>query len=240
MQPNSNLNGGTSLAGVITVDSGIPGVSLLACDSAQQGLAQVTDSLVTSAPEAERAARLRDPAARQRLLVSFANARTMLGGALGIPVREVDLMRTVEGVPYLASRPGRAVSISRSEGWTAVALGDARAIGVDIEQVRPIDWQPMLSMICSDTERDQMLALEGASPERALAVFFALWTVKEAVLKASGKGLRGGAKSVPVAVASLGQPVPTLQDVSAVGARYAVWTEQVEDVFVSVAVGDTR
>ncbi|WP_340691910.1 4'-phosphopantetheinyl transferase superfamily protein [Hyphomonas sp.] len=240
MHPNATLNGGTSLAGVITVESGIPGVSVLVCDSAKQARGQVTDSLVTSAPEAERAARLHDPAARQRLLVSLASARAMLGLALDIPAREVDLARTEDGVPYLASRPDRAVSISRSEGWTAVALADARAIGLDIEQVRPIDWQPMLSMICSDTERDQMLALADAPPERALAVFFALWTVKEAVLKASGKGLRGGAKTVPVPVASLGQPAPTRQDVSVGGARYAVWTEQIEDVFLSVAVGDAR
>ncbi|MFT5931883.1 MAG: 4'-phosphopantetheinyl transferase [Hyphomonas sp.] len=240
MQPNSNLNGGTSLAGVVTVESGIPGVSVLVCDSAKHGRAQVTDSLVTSAPEGERAARLRDPVARHRLLVSLASARAMLGLALGIPAREVDLARTEEGVPYLASRHDRAISISRSQGWTAVALADARAIGLDIEQVRPIDWQPMLSMICSDTERDQVLALANASPDCALAVFFELWTVKEAVLKASGKGLGGGAKTVPVPVASLGQPLPTLRDVSAGGARYAVWTEQIEDVFVSVAVGDTR
>ena len=240
MQPNSNLNGGTSLAGVVAVESGIPGVSVLVCDSARHGLAQVTDSLLTSAAEAERAARLRDPAARQRLLVSLASARAMLGLALGIPAREVELARTEEGVPFLASRPDRAISISRSEGWTAVAMGNAQAIGVDIEQVRPIEWQPMLSMICSDTERDQMLTLADASPERALAVFFALWTVKEAVLKASGKGLGGGAKTVPVLVASVGQTVPTLRPVSVGGARYAVWTEQVEDVFVSVAVGDAR
>jgi 4'-phosphopantetheinyl transferase len=240
MQPNANLNGGSSLPGVVTVESSIPGVSVLMCDSAKHGLAQVTDCLATSAQEAERAARLRDPAARQRLLVSLASARAMLGAALGIPAREVDLARTEDGVPFLASRPDRAISISRSEGWTAVALGDARAIGLDIEQVRPIDWQPMLSMICSDTEREQMMALADASSERALAVFFALWTVKEAVLKASGEGLRGGAKTVPVPVASLVQPVPTLREVSVGGARYAVWTEQIEDVFLSVAVGGAR
>ena len=118
-----------------------------------------------------------------------------------------------------------------------MALGNARAIGLDIEQVRPIDWQPMLSMICSDAERDQMLALTDASPDRALSVFFELWTVKEAILKASGKGLGGGAKTVPVPVASLGQTAPTLREVSAGGARYAVWSDRIEDVFLSVAVG---
>lgn len=237
MQPNANLNGGSSLPGVVTVESGIPGVSVLMSGGAKHGLAQVTDSLATSTAEAERAARLRDPAARQRLLASLASARAMLGAALGIPPREVSLARTEDGVPFLAGRPDRAISISRSEGWTAVALGNARAIGLDIEQVRPIDWQPMLSMICSDAERDQMLALADASPDRALSVFFELWTVKEAILKASGKGLGGGAKTVPVPVASLGQTAPTLREVSAGGARYAVWSERIEDVFLSVAVG---
>jgi 4'-phosphopantetheinyl transferase len=240
MQPNGNLNGASALPGVTTVVSGIPGVSVLVRNRANQALAQATDSLVTSKEEVERAARLRDPGARTKLLASLASARTMLGLALGIPAHEVDLARTEEGVPFLASRPDRAVSISRSEGWTAVALGDARAIGVDVERLRPIAWQPMLSMICSDTERDQMLALADASPERALAVFFALWTVKEAVLKASGKGLGGGAKTVPVPVASLVPPARALRDVSAGGARYAVWSERIEDVFVSVAVADAR
>lgn len=240
MQPNGNLNCARTLPGVIKVMSDIPGVSVLVCTGANQALVQATDSLVTSKEEAERAARLRDRQARTKLLASLASARAMLGFALGIPARTVDLARTKEGAPFLASRPDRAISISRSQGWTAVALCDTRAIGLDIEQVRPIDWQPMLAMICSDTERDQMLALAAASPERALVAFFALWTVKEAVLKASGKGLGGGAKTVPVPVTSLGLPVAVQREVIAGGARYDVWSQRIEDILISVAVGDAR
>jgi 4'-phosphopantetheinyl transferase len=95
-------------------------------------------------------------------------------------------------------------------------------------------------MTCSDAERDQMLALADEAPARADSAFLELWTVKEAVLKASGKGLGGGAKTVPVPVASLGQPVPALQEMTAGGARYTVWSERIEDVFLSVAVREAR
>lgn len=240
MQPSGNLNRARTLPGVIKVMSQIPGVSVLVHTGANQALAQTTDGLVTSKEEADRAARLRDMRARTKLLASLASARAMLGVSLGIPAHRVDLARTREGAPFLASRPDRSISISRSQGWTAVALGDTRAIGLDIEQVRPIDWQPMLSMICSDKERDQMLALATASPEHALVAFFALWTVKEAVLKASGKGLGGGAKTVPVPVRSLGLPVAVQREVITGGARYDVWSQRIEDILVSVAVGDAR
>ncbi len=203
-------------------------------------MAQDPGRLVVSEEERARGARLRDPAARRMLLVSLANARAMLGLVLGIPAREVHLARTDEGAPFLASDPACAISISRSHGWTAVAVGGTRAIGVDVERLRPIAWQPMLSMTCSDAERDQMLALADEAPARADSAFLELWTVKEAVLKASGKGLGGGAKTVPVPVASLGLAVPALQEMTAGGARYTVWSERVEDVLLSVAVGEAR
>jgi len=237
MHPNENVNAANAPSGVVTMESKVSGVAVLVCGSGNLGQVQAADRLVVSEMEAERAARLRDPAARQMLLASLASARAMLGRVLEIPPGEVDLARTANGAPFLASCPDRAISISRSQRWTAVALADSGPIGVDIEQVRPIDWQPMLAMICSDEEQAAMRGLAASVPDRAPALFFELWTVKEAVLKASGRGLRAGAKNVPVPVSRLGQGVPAPRDLRLDGAHYTVWSEWLGDAVLSVATG---
>lgn len=58
----------------------------------------------------------------------------------------------------------------------------------------------MLAMVATPGEA---AALAGLPEADASAAFFRLWTVKEAVLKAAGSGLAGGAKRVTVPAALL-------------------------------------
>jgi 4'-phosphopantetheinyl transferase len=222
---------------VLEIARGVPGVTALACNSLDWARAEKAALRALSEPEAERVARMKNPEARERLLASLAGTRRMLGQVLDMPASDVDLQRDADGAPFLADQTDRRLSISRSEGWTAVALGDARSLGLDIERMRSIDWRPMLAMVCRSAERDAMLALEDGAPDRALSAFFELWTIKEAVLKAVGKGLRGGAKGVPVQVATLGRPDGALRRISFGQAGFAVCTEWHDGLVVSVAVG---
>jgi 4'-phosphopantetheinyl transferase len=219
--------------------SRVPGVTVLACQSDEWAGAQAPEILVLSELDTLRAQRLREPDAQRRLLASLACARMMAGVALGIPAQAVDLDRTAEGVPFLGNDRARGISVSRSEGWTAVALGDARPLGVDVEQMRDVDWRAMLAMICSDAEKTALLARAEAMPAQALRLFFEMWTVKEAVLKAMGKGLRGGAKRVVVPVAALGADALTAHTLVVGDASYTVWSQWIGDVVVTVAVGAT-
>ncbi|MEJ7833843.1 MAG: 4'-phosphopantetheinyl transferase superfamily protein [Nocardioides sp.] len=76
---------------------------------------------------------------------------------------------------------GLTASISHSGDLVAVAVTDAGWVGVDVEVVREVP-PSLLSRVLSAHERG--LATDAAS-------FFAIWTIKEALLKASGQGVGG-------------------------------------------------
>lgn len=89
---------------------------------------------------------------------------------------------------------GLSVSVAHSRGWVACAVGAGGPVGVDVEcQDRSIDLELMLPAVCDDDEHRWVQQVESAADRRGR--FTALWTMKEASLKASGLGLSGGLKS---------------------------------------------
>lgn len=226
------MNDAFQQAPVLRLACGLPGVSVQACNSLQWARASQAAYRALSEQETGRVARLKTPQAQETLAASLASARMMLGRSLGVPPSDVDVQRDAQGAPFLAGQLDRHLSISRSEGWTAIALGDGHRVGLDIERSRPIDWRAMLAMVCSDAERGAMLALAA----RAEAAFFELWTIKEAVLKAVGTGLRGGARGVPVEVATLGRPEGADRHIAFGHAVFGVRTQWHDGLVVSLAV----
>ena len=101
--------------------------------------------------------------------------------------------------------------------------------------MRPLDWRAMLGMVCSEPEAAAFTALAENEPEQTLRAFFTLWTIKEAVLKATGRGLRGGAKTVAVPVEGLAGDAQPLREISVSGVTYSVWSGWEGDVALSVA-----
>jgi 4'-phosphopantetheinyl transferase len=82
--------------------------------------------------------------------------------------------------------PGLAVSISHTHHLVVVAAAVAGPVGVDLEEVYPRQVQELA---------DRWFALEElawmSSQPNQLDGFLRLWTAKEAVGKALGRGLRG-------------------------------------------------
>ena len=81
------------------------------------------------------------------------------------------------------------VSISHSGDWVALAVTDGAPVGVDVEEVRAAEVDDLAGICFSPAE----LAVFRRVPEAdRRGAFFTYWARKEAVLKATGKGMSVG------------------------------------------------
>ena len=81
------------------------------------------------------------------------------------------------------------VSVSHGRGEVAVAASTAVAVGVDVEVVRPL---PAAGLARRWLRPDEAEWVGRCAPADRPAAFLWLWTQKEALSKAAGRGLAGG------------------------------------------------
>jgi 4'-phosphopantetheinyl transferase len=95
------------------------------------------------------------------------------------------------GKPVLATplgSPALTFNISHTRGWVTCALARGHEVGVDVEtEGANIDHAGLAERNFSVGERR---ILEGRTAADLVATFFAIWTMKEAVIKATGLGLQ--------------------------------------------------
>jgi 4'-phosphopantetheinyl transferase len=156
------------------------------CDTTEwTSLVESAQGLLSS-EERARAIRLRFDRDRTTYILAHALWRVSLAICLGTDVTGIRLISTVAGQPRL---PGTAfaTSLSHSGCWVAIAICAGETVGVDIERSPPrTALDTLVSTICTPTEIADLAPL--SAPEREVALL-ALWTRKEALLKAFGVGL---------------------------------------------------
>jgi len=91
-------------------------------------------------------------------------------------------------------------NLSHSHSLALYAFSHATAVGVDIERIGPMaDLESIARNFFTPRETAALAALPDAS---RLEAFFNCWTRKEAILKATGQGIREGVDGVEVNVAT--------------------------------------
>jgi len=132
---------------------------------------------------------------RQRFVCGRGIVRHVLSSYAGTPAVELSFHRTKKGKLELPGS-GLAFNVAHSESRLVVAVGKTRALGVDVEWVRPLDEREgVMARFFSSAERDYVSAGHGAESSRR---FFRCWTRKEAVLKAAGCGLIDGLERMDI------------------------------------------
>ncbi|MEK5164475.1 4'-phosphopantetheinyl transferase superfamily protein [Paenibacillus sp. FSL R5-0527] len=125
-----------------------------------------------------------DPVDRQRSLLADLLARHVIADRLNVPIRKVKFQTTKFGKPELMNDSGVFFNITHSGSWIGVAL-DHQSVGIDIEQVLPIDLD-IAERFFSKSEVADLLSM----PQfHQLDYFYQLWTLKESYLKEEGSGL---------------------------------------------------
>ena len=149
----------------------------------------ILSSLLTEA-ERERSERFHFERDRLVYIAAHASCRGLLSYCLG--GAPLDWRFTVEehGKPELVAPeagPRFRVNISHTRGLAAVALTQEHDIGVDVEWLeRTVEAEKLAERMFAEPERRQVA--EASEGER-LDTFLKFWTLKEAYVKAIGKGL---------------------------------------------------
>lgn len=151
----------------------------LACGAVQALLADAPQGWLSASEEARLAA-FTSKKRRDQFLAARWQARWLLAQVLGSDPASWLLDAPSDAPPRVAGRPELFLSISHSGDWTACALANA-PIGLDLEAPQgKRDIAGLIELCCTAKER----ALLAADPQ---ALFYELWTVKEAWLKQRGE-----------------------------------------------------
>jgi 4'-phosphopantetheinyl transferase len=154
--------------------------------------------------EAGRRAAFRTAADQARFTLGVVLTRTVLAALLDVTTEQVKLDRSCpdcgrpHGRPRLVSGVGPAFSVSHSGDLVGVAFATAPAVGLDVEQIAPARAEGLIPAVLSPKER---AGFDRLAPAREASHFFRYWVRKEAVLKATGEGLRVPLRDLTVAAA---------------------------------------
>lgn len=139
-----------------------------------------------SANEQARADRFLLETSRQHFIAAHAQMRAILAGYTKSRPADLRFITGEQGKPALTQGEPR-FSLSHSGDAALLAVSFGWEVGVDIEQQdRRIDYANVARRFFAPAETARLLALP---PEDQPQAFFAIWTRKEAYLKARGLGL---------------------------------------------------
>ncbi len=144
---------------------------------------------VLSSDEQVRVERFRFEADRRRSVISRGCLRLLLGDFLSLPAESLRFEYGEFGKPKLIStqEQGLQFNVSHSGDLVLIAITKGRAVGLDVEKIRPdVDLDGVATRFFSTLECQRLASLAGPAKYEA---FFKCWTRKEAYLKAHGGGL---------------------------------------------------
>lgn len=145
-----------------------------------------------SATEARRYHAYRRSADQRRFLTGRALAKTVLAARLGVSIAEIEFdagcpdCSKQHGPPRLPGS-GLEFSLSHSGERVGLAVTDGAPVGLDVESRTRRADDALLAYALNETE---LAALDGLDDAERAAEFFTYWTRKEAIMKATGRGLR--------------------------------------------------
>ena len=161
---------------------------------------QVRDEFAEDLDDVEQArlaAYLRDDD-KARFLLGCTMVRRLLGTRFSLPPAKVHLDRTCPncGNPHGKVRAeGVELSVTHSGELVGVAIGD-HPVGLDVEKVNPdVDVDGVARLAFAQEEIQGLEQYEGIEKARRFTMY---WTRKEAVVKATGDGLRADLRTVTI------------------------------------------
>ena len=148
-------------------------------------------ALMRALPPDERdRAKTLSPIAGRRFVVARGILRTLLSGFTGLAPDKLRFSYGNSGKPALIDRDDIQFNISHSAELGLFAFAPDRPVGVDVENERPV--RRLLDVAQRFMSEDELRMLADTPPGERDAAFLRSWVVREALLKADGKGVWSG------------------------------------------------
>lgn len=165
-------------------------------------------AMLTLEERAHYHATLRDRRVCALSIRTRAELRRMLGREIGCPPHLVPLRNDLHGKPRCLHPQVQDLdfSVAHSRHCSLIVLGEAVGVGVDVEEVPA--HEPSDELVDVLFDEDEFLAWSNLPKDLRRRAFAEAWTVKEAYLKALGKGLDGSPHEVTVHFDVQGQAWP--------------------------------
>ena len=151
-------------------------------------------SLMTEEKQ-EKVSRYKDLTRRKCSVAGEKLVKEYIGNALNVDPETLVIVTDKNGKPYIENGPIR-FNISHCENVLACAFSE-KEIGIDIEKIKPIPLN-VLKRFFSEKEQEFVLgktqnydfSVDYNTPE-ILERFYKIYTLKEAICKKSGVGIKG-------------------------------------------------
>lgn len=135
-----------------------------------------------SSAERELSRRLQQPRKRDCFIATRSILRSLLSHYSGIPAKRLRIERNPHGKPFV---DGIEFNISHSRAWALMAFSRTNQVGIDVQYMKPaLDFARIAQRRYTESEREQIFAHADVAAQRD--AFFAIWTRKEAYVKAHG------------------------------------------------------
>lgn len=152
-----------------------------------------------SPDEEARASRFINPVHGQQYRCIRGLLRKLLSHYLNTIPEQIQFSYAEHGKPMLINDPTLYFNLSHSRDMAAFAFSQDHEVGVDIEYMRKQkNLDGMIAHVGSTKEQVELKAL---NKTEAYAAFYRLWTRKEAFIKACGRGLGMGLRSIHIGTA---------------------------------------
>jgi 4'-phosphopantetheinyl transferase len=150
---------------------------------------------ILSREERDRASKFLIPEAARRFTVARAVLRTLLGCYLDRDGAELVFHYEANGKPHLNLESGAPeFNLAHSEDLALIAFSAHRRLGIDLEKRH---WDISLEAVAARYFAESECALlRNAADEKKAEIFFSIWTMKEAVIKAAGVGLAADLRTI--------------------------------------------
>ncbi len=159
------------------------------------------------AEERERFERLRPEGSRREFLAAHALARLTLSHYAPVAPEAWCFAAGEHGRPEISHPSGSEplrFNLSHTRGMVTCAVVRELEIGVDVERAgRRVRHREVAQRFFGE---DEVRALRALAPEDQLARFLELWTLREAYLKAAGRGISIPLRSFQFLISGAGPP----------------------------------